>query len=163
MLLLETEYGRIAIRLRSDAAPKTCELITKLVKDGLYDGCGFYRAEKGFCIQAGLRTVSGECRENPHGKVPLEYEIPNRRGTVAMARWDDPASGNGEWFINLGNNTNLDRTGDSGWTLGFCAWGEVTEGLEIADKISTLATHSSGGMSMLNNSFPFKASIVDSD
>ena len=161
MLRLQTELGRIDIRLRTDKAPKTCELIKKLTKDKMYDGCGFYRAEKGFCVQAGLRTIDGKTKDNPHGKVPLEYDIPNRRGTVAMARWDDPSSGNGEWFINLGNNTNLDRTSNEGWGLGFCVWGEVVEGLDVADKISVLPTHSSGGMSMLNNTLAFTPSVVE--
>ncbi|KAJ9448560.1 Peptidyl-prolyl cis-trans isomerase A [Diplonema papillatum] len=158
-LRLETQQGTIVIKLLRDTAPATCELVAGLTQDGLYRDCGFYRAEKGFCVQAGLRAVDGTVKKNPRGKVPLEYAVPNRRGTVAMARWDDPASGDGEWFINLGNNTNLDRTGSSGWALGFCVWGEVVEGLEVADAISQLPSHKAGGMSMLNSAVAFKASI----
>eukprot|EP01059_Diplonema_ambulator_P031338 TRINITY_DN5712_c0_g1_i2.p1 TRINITY_DN5712_c0_g1~~TRINITY_DN5712_c0_g1_i2.p1 ORF type:complete len:177 (+),score=56.84 TRINITY_DN5712_c0_g1_i2:45-533(+) len=158
-LILVTAEGSITIRMREDCAPRTCELVKKLVEGGHYDGCAFYRAEKGFCVQAGLRKVDGTVKSNPFGKVPLEYEVPNRRGTVAMARWDEPASGDGELFINLGNNTNLDRSSNDGWGLGFCVWGEVTFGMDVAERIATLPTHSAGGMSMLNNPCPFKATI----
>eukprot|EP01061_Rhynchopus_euleeides_P023431 TRINITY_DN38131_c0_g1_i1.p2 TRINITY_DN38131_c0_g1~~TRINITY_DN38131_c0_g1_i1.p2 ORF type:complete len:167 (+),score=35.44 TRINITY_DN38131_c0_g1_i1:189-689(+) len=160
-LNLQCQQGVIKILLREDVAPQTCALIQRLTEGGHYGGCGFYRAEKGFCIQAGLRKVDGTVLPNPFGKVPLEYSIPNTRGTVAMARWDDPASGDGEWFINLGTNTNLDRTGDQGWSLGFCAWGEVVEGLSTADAISLLPTRSEGGMSMLQQTYPFTASIEE--
>ena len=160
-LLVQCQHGVIKIRLCVEAAPRTCKLIESLTREGHYDGCGFYRAEKGFCIQTGLRKVDGTVKPNPFGKVCLEYSIPNTCGTVAMARWEDPSSGDGEWFINLGANSNLDKSGDQGWALGFCAWGEVVEGLSTAQAISLLPTKSEGGMSMLQQAYPFTASIVE--
>ena len=59
-----------------------------------------------------------------HGLVQ-ECNLPNLRGTVTMARWEDPNSGAGEFFINLGDSPHLDKTGDSGWALGFTVFGET--------------------------------------
>ena len=154
-LVVDTPEGQIHIRLCDKEAPQTCALVEKLVKGGHYAGCGFYRAEKKFCVQGGLRQVTGATKPNPFGTVPLEYSLKNQRGHVSMARWDDPSSGDGEWFINLSDNTNLDRSSNQGWGLGFCAWGIVTKGLDIAERISTLPTHSDGGMTMLNQAVEF--------
>ena len=173
LLTLDTEFGAIAIRLRPDLAPKHCELITRLVTSGSYDGCVIYRAEPHFVVQGGLRLASGGVRPNPFGKVPLEYtgDMPprppmfpgglrNTRGTVTMARWADPSSGDGEWFINLKDSPHLDRTGDSGWGLGFTVFGVVESGLSVADRLSDLPTREEGGMRMLTRPVRFKATVT---
>lgn len=163
---IETEMGTITIRLRRDLAPRHCDLFTKLISSGSFEGCVFYRAEPHFVIQGGLRLVSGEVRQNPFGKVPLEFTgdrpggLKNKRATVTMARWGDPDSGDGEWFINLKDSPNLDRYGDQGWALGFTVFGEVTAGMDIADKISGLPTRPEGSMHMLEPPVEFRATIV---
>lgn len=81
--------------------------------------------------------------------APLEFNLPNKRGTVTMARWEDVNSGSGEFFINLKDSPHLDRTGDSGWALGFTVFGEVVAGLDVADRLSLLHTVEKGGMKML--------------
>ncbi|KAK3257333.1 hypothetical protein CYMTET_33577 [Cymbomonas tetramitiformis] len=108
-LTLKTTHGDIKIRFRDDVAPSTCKAMRQLVSSKMYDGCCFYRAEPGFVIQGGLRLPDGSIRDSPVGKLPLEYKIPNTRGTVTMARWGEPDSATSEWFINLNTNTNLDR------------------------------------------------------
>lgn len=55
-----------------------------------------------------------------------EFNLPNKRGTVTMARWEDPNSGEGEFFINLGDSPHLDKSGNSGWALGFTVFGQHT-------------------------------------
>eukprot|EP01006_Ploeotia_vitrea_P062652 TRINITY_DN84184_c0_g1_i1.p1 TRINITY_DN84184_c0_g1~~TRINITY_DN84184_c0_g1_i1.p1 ORF type:complete len:163 (-),score=13.72 TRINITY_DN84184_c0_g1_i1:170-658(-) len=159
-LVLSTEHGNIKIKLRPDAAPKTCETISKLATEGHYNGCVIYRAEPGFVIQGGMHGP-GVRKESPYGKLPLEYNLPNKKGTVTMARWDEPDTATSEWFINLNDNKNLDKTGTSGWTLGFTVFGEVVEGFDIAEKISKLPTKTSGGLKMLENAITFNASITN--
>ena len=69
-------------------------------------------------------------------------------------------SGTGEFFINLKDNKHLDRSGDSGWKLGFAVWGEVVSGMEIAEKITEAPTEVKGGLKMLIDLVPFKATLT---
>ena len=66
-------------------------------------------------MQERLRDAAGNPRATGLNNPPLEFNLPNKRGTVTMARWEDPNSGAGEFFVNLGDSPHLDRTGDSGW------------------------------------------------
>eukprot|EP00771_Trimastix_marina_P003487 gnl/Trimastix_PCT/4756.p2 GENE.gnl/Trimastix_PCT/4756~~gnl/Trimastix_PCT/4756.p2 ORF type:complete len:180 (+),score=23.31 gnl/Trimastix_PCT/4756:44-541(+) len=149
-IVISTQLGQICIRFREDVAPHHCQVIESLVQSGMYNGCTIYRAEPSFVVQAGLRLPNGSTRESPHGGIPLEYNLPNKRGTCTMARWDDPSSATSEFFINLSDNTHLDRSGNSGWALGFTVWGEVVCGLEVADAISRQPTHTEGGLRLLD-------------
>eukprot|EP00238_Polyblepharides_amylifera_P007077 CAMPEP_0196577590 /NCGR_PEP_ID=MMETSP1081-20130531/6636_1 /TAXON_ID=36882 /ORGANISM="Pyramimonas amylifera, Strain CCMP720" /LENGTH=75 /DNA_ID=CAMNT_0041896555 /DNA_START=334 /DNA_END=558 /DNA_ORIENTATION=+ len=74
-----------------------------------------------------------------------------------MARWGDPNSATSEFFINLGDNAHLDKTGDTEWSLGFTVWGQVVDGLDIAEQISTHSTKEVGGLKMLLQPVPFNA------
>jgi cyclophilin family peptidyl-prolyl cis-trans isomerase len=76
-----------------------------------------------------------------------------------MARWDEPQSATSEFFVNLNNNTNLDKTGDYGWALGFAVWGEVVSGFDVAEAISALPTKEGGGMKMLVEPVVYTAAI----
>jgi cyclophilin family peptidyl-prolyl cis-trans isomerase len=152
---LTTDYGKIVIRLRTDVAPKSSAMFADLVSSGLYNGCSFYRAED-FCIQGGLRTAAGEVRKNPLGHFPYEYGLANKRGTVTFARWQDVNSATGEFFINLKDSPHLDRTGTTGWSLGFAVFGEVEAGMDVVEKIAKLPTLSQGGMSMLTAPVTFQ-------
>jgi len=146
VVLLDTSAGGIALRVRTDKAPKSGQEFLDLVGRKLYDGCVFYRAES-FVVQGGLRTASGEVRQNPIGPFALETALKNKRGTVALARWSDPQSATGEFFINLQDNTNLDATGPD---TGFGVFAEVIEGMEVAEKISREPVHDGQGMHMLD-------------
>uniref|UniRef100_A0A6T8K2A2 PPIase cyclophilin-type domain-containing protein n=1 Tax=Hemiselmis andersenii TaxID=464988 RepID=A0A6T8K2A2_HEMAN len=147
--VISTDLGDITVRLREDAAPQHASYMRNLIEAGKYNGAVFYRAEKGFVLQGGLQDASGAKRPAGLPNPPLEFRLPNKRGTVTMARWEDPNSGAGEFFINLGDSPHLDRTGDSGWGLGFTVFGEVVSGLEVADKASLLPTVERGGLKML--------------
>merc|ERR1712007_31325 len=107
-LLMDTDAGRIRLNLRPDSAPLTCEYITKVVQNRLYDGKTFYRSD--FVIQCGLHG-SGV---SPPGNLSRNETkdgvfISNKRGTCAIAHWDVPDNGNTEFFINLQENTHLDE------------------------------------------------------
>mmetsp|Transcript_40782 Transcript_40782/g.68334 ORF Transcript_40782/g.68334 Transcript_40782/m.68334 type:complete len:164 (-) Transcript_40782:159-650(-) len=159
-ILIRTHMGDVKVRLRPDVAPKTCAAIKQLVSSGLYDGCCFYRAEPGFVVQGGLRLPDGSTKESPLGKLLLEYNLKNTRGTVTMARWGEPDSATSEFFINLGDSTHLDRSGDDGWSLGFTVWGEVVSGMEICDKIGNENTQVVGGLKMLVQPIVFNAEVM---
>lgn len=158
-VVLKTPQGRIAIRLRSDAAPQSAYRFAVMVKEGLYNDCVFYRAED-FCIQGGLRDRQGKTRTNPFGYFPFEYNLPNKRGTVTLARWQDKNSATGEFFINLKDSPHLDRTGNDGWRQGFTVFGEVEGGMDVADAIGRMATNQQGGMSMLITPIVFQAEYL---
>jgi cyclophilin family peptidyl-prolyl cis-trans isomerase len=65
-----------------------------------------------------------------------------------------------EYFINLKDNSNLDRSGSTGWALGFAVWGEVVEGMDVAEKISKLPTVSKNGMKMLDQGVTFNIQLL---
>ena len=160
---------------------QTCKAVKKLVADGCYDKCVFYRAEPGFVVQGGLKRSDGAKVKSPIKSIPLEVSRPNVRGSLTMARWEEPTSGSGEFFIVIADEApHLDKTGDSGerccvfalwlgsarshawqkgWALGFCCFGEVVEGIEVADEISELDTTTKGGLSMLDEPVQFEATI----
>ena len=146
VVFLDTTAGGIALRVRTDAAPGAGQEFLQLVKRGIYDGCAIYRAES-FVIQGGLRTPDGQVRENPIGPFPLETGLSNRKGTVALARWTDPNSATGEFFLNLQDNLSFDATGPGS---GFGVFAEVAEGMDVAQEISRMAVHQGTGMHMLD-------------
>ena len=130
---LQTDKGLIQLELDPAAAPETVENFVKLVKEGFYDGMPFHRVEPGFVIQAGDPALVG--------KPPVGYTIPDEqspirhvRGVIAMARTYRggamvPNSASTQFYITLGNAPHLD-------TAGFTAFGRVTEGMEVVDKIA---------------------------
>ena len=157
-LALTTPAGRIVIRLRPDAAPTTVAFVKALLAGGCYEGATIYRAEPGFVLQGGVNKD----RPRPAGLAnpPLEFSLPNKRGTVTMARWEDTNSGSGEFFVNLADNGHLDRTGSSGWALGFAVWGEVVEGMDVAAALSARPATVKGGLKMLDAPVPFSMALL---
>lgn len=137
-LLLETDRGPILIQLNRSRAPLTTEHIIGLVQEGHYDGLVFHRVIEDFVIQTGGRDRRLEPR-NAEGSVPNESGngLRNRRGSVALARGEDPHSGNSQFYINLGENEKLDPQSNR-W--GYAVFGHVLVGLSTADKIDSLPT-----------------------
>lgn len=158
--VLDTTMGRLVIRLREDAAPRASAILQKMVQQHLYDNCVFYRAEPGFVVQGGLRDSAGATRPNPFGPFPLEYNLPNKRGTVTMARYTDPDSGTGEFFVNLKDNPSLDRSGGPGYGQGFEVFGEVQEGMQVAEAISSQPTTPQFGMNMLTSPVVIRSATI---
>merc|ERR1712110_1013206 len=115
-----TSLGSIKLKLRPDAAPMTCQHMTALVGDKLYDNTCFYRSD--FVIQCGLQRVDGTAVPNPHpnlaqNETSQNEMVSNNRGTVAIAHWGVPDNGNSEFFINLKSNGHLDTVYG-----GYCCW-----------------------------------------
>jgi peptidylprolyl isomerase len=124
---LETKDGRIAIRLRPDLAPKHVEQIKALTKRGFYNGIVFHRVIPGFMAQTGDPTGTGTGKSDLPN-LPAEFsKEPFKRGTVGMARSQDPNSANSQFFICY--------EGCGSLTGQYTIIGEVVSGMDVADKI----------------------------
>ena len=125
-LVLDTTRGQVTIALRPDVAPNHVARIKELVRDGFYDGIVFHRVIEGFMAQTGCPKGNGTSGSGK--KLNQEFnDAPHERGTVSMARTQDPNSGDSQFFICFA---------DAPWLDGqYTAWGEVISGMENVDKI----------------------------
>jgi len=126
-IFLDTKDGRITIRLRPDLAPKHVEQIKTLTKQGFYNGVPFHRVIEGFMAQTGDPTGTGTGKSNLPD-IPAEFtNTPYKRGSVGMARSQNPNSANSQFFICY--------EGCGPLTGQYTLFGEVVSGMEVADKI----------------------------
>ena len=130
-IYLETKSGRVTIQLLPNLAPKHVAQIKTLTKQGFYNGIVFHRVIPGFMAQTGDPTGTGM----GGSKLPnLPAEFTNyryKRGTVGMARSQNPNSANSQFFICF------DNSGCAGLTGQYTVWGQVTAGMEHIDKVKT--------------------------
>ena len=141
-ILIETTMGDIKLELEGKLAPITVGHVLKLVDSGFYDGLIFHRVIPGFMAQAGGFTPGLELKEDD-ASIPNESGngMSNVRGTVAMARTNDPHSANTQFFINVADNVRLDP-GNNSW--GYAVFGYVIEGMEVVDEIVSVRTGPQG-------------------
>ena len=125
-LIMETTKGKVVIALRPDLAPKHVERIKKLVREGFYDGIVFHRVIDGFMAQTGCPHGTGTGGSGRKLKAEFNRE-PHVRGTVSMARAQNPDSGDSQFFICFDDAGFLDNQ--------YTVWGRVTEGMDNVDKI----------------------------
>ena len=126
------DYGTISLELDADTAPISVTNFINLAKDGFYDGLTFHRIISGFMIQGGDpkgngtggsdQTIKGEFSENG-----VENDISHVRGTISMARANDPDSASSQFFIVHDDSTFLDGQ--------YAAFGHVTDGMDVVDAI----------------------------
>ncbi|MEX2301341.1 MAG: peptidylprolyl isomerase [Bryobacterales bacterium] len=159
-VILETSKGPIKIALHADKAPQTVENFLKYVDDNYFDGTIFHRVIDNFMIQGGGFTP--EMQQKPTGD-PIENEadkgLKNARGTVAMARTSDPHSATSQFFINTGAaNDFLNHSSKSSQGWGYCAFGEVVEGMDVVDQISGVETGRHG----MHNDVPQEPIVIQS-
>jgi len=145
MIKLTTNHGVIALELNAGKAPKTVANFLAYVAAGHYDNTVFHRVIKNFMIQGG--GFEPNMNQKPC-QAPVENEaangLKNKRGTVAMARTNDPHSATAQFFINTVDNDFLDFKSPSGQGWGYCVFGEVVEGLDVVDKIRAVRTGNKG-------------------
>ncbi|WP_304525518.1 peptidylprolyl isomerase [Halomonas sp. I5-271120] len=145
MIVLQTNYGDITIELDFDKAPKTAANFQQYVTDGHYDDTLFHRVIDGFMVQGG--GFDTDFNQKPT-REPIENEadngLKNRKGTLAMARTQDPHSATAQFFINIADNDFLDHSGKNlqGW--GYCVFGRVVDGMDVVDKIRAVPTSRRG-------------------
>lgn len=125
-LVFTLEGGDVVIRLRPDLAPKHVEQITKLAKEGFYDGLTFHRVIDGFVAQGGCPQGTGMGGSGTN--IPAEFSTePHKRGTMSMARAANPDSASSQFFICLDEVPYLDNQ--------YTVWGEVISGMEHVDAL----------------------------
>ena len=133
---VETKFGKIVFKLLPDLAPETVRSFEKLSKSGFYDGTLFHRVIPGFMIQGGDPNTKSPDKSKwgsggPGYMLKAEFNSKSHlRGVVSMARAIDPDSAGSQFFIVTTDSTFLDRQ--------YTAFGEVIEGIEVADKIVNL-------------------------
>ncbi|MCP1727091.1 cyclophilin family peptidyl-prolyl cis-trans isomerase [Natronospira proteinivora] len=143
-LLLESSHGDIMIELNPQRAPLTVENIVTHAREGFYDGLIFHRVIEDFVIQTGGYDADFQSRSS-ESTVHNESGngLSNQRGTVALARGDDPHSGSAQFYINLDDNERLDPS-RARW--GYAVFGRVVHGMETVETIGALPTEARGGL-----------------
>ncbi len=145
MVTFHTNYGDIVIKTFADKAPATVENFLDYCKEGFYDNTIFHRVINGFMIQGGGFEPGMKQKET---KAPVRNEanngLANNRGTLAMARTNDPHSATAQFFINVADNDFLNFRAENANGWGYCVFAEVVEGMDVVDKIKAVSTGRSG-------------------
>lgn len=154
------DYGTIEVELDADQAPITVTNFAKLVQKGFYDGLTFHRIISGFMIQGGDpegtgmggsdETIKGEFSSNG-----VENSIKHTRGTISMARSQDPDSASSQFFIVQSDSTYLDGQ--------YAAFGHVTEGMDIVDQICKDAKPTDNNGTISADQQPVMTSVIITD
>lgn len=142
---LATNRGDIVLELDPVKAPKTVENFLAYVESGHYDGTIFHRVIDGFMIQGGGLTA--DMKQKPtRAPIPNEADngLKNLRGTVAMARTQDPNSATAQFFINVADNDFLDYRAPTVQGWGYCVFGKVVQGMDVVDAIKSVKTGTVG-------------------
>ena len=146
MITLKTNHGDIVLSLDFNNTPKTAENFMNYAKNGHYNGTIFHRIINGFMIQGGGFDESMNQKQT---SAPIQNEAnkgnTNKRGSIAMARTNDPHSATAQFFINVVDNDFLNFKSETANGWGYCVFGEVTSGMDIVDKIKAVKTTSRMG------------------
>lgn len=137
-VVIETNMGQMVVELDDARVPGTVKNFLQYVDDSFYDNTIFHRVVANFVIQGGGFDTSLREKDT---RPPITNEgrqgRKNTRGSIAMARTPDPNSATSQFYINLKHNAMLDGA--------YCAFGEVIEGMDVADKIGAMRTENRGG------------------
>lgn len=141
---VDTNMGAFVIELNAKAAPKTVENFLAYVKSGFYKNTLFHRVIPNFMIQGG-GFVMGMEEKDTRAPIALESRngLSNVRGTIAMARTNDPNSATSQFFINVRDNRFLDANQAQDGN-GYAVFGKVVSGMSTVDAIARVKTHSVG-------------------
>ncbi|MBT8127115.1 MAG: peptidyl-prolyl cis-trans isomerase [Gammaproteobacteria bacterium] len=145
---LETTMGDIVIELNEDKAPATVKNFLSYVNDGFFNGTIFHRVINNFMIQGGgfNNQMMQKSTQDPISNE-ADNGLHNDRGTIAMARTQDPNSATSQFFINHKDNDFLNHTAPSVQGWGYCVFGKVTEGIDVVDEIAKVSTTTRSGHS----------------
>ena len=144
-VVLETSKGKIVLELYADKAPQTVKNFLAYVDAGYYDGTIFHRVIPDFMIQGGGFTVEMKQKDiQPPIQNEADNGVRNKRGTIAMARTQDPHSATAQFFINTKDNDFLNHKGKTAQGWGYAAFGRVVEGMGVVDAISKAKTVTRG-------------------
>ena len=159
-MILKLKDGDVKIQLFEDKAPNHVKRIKKLAEDGKYDGVVFHRVIDGFMAQTGdvkfgnsansdfdLKRAGMGGSDFPDLKEEFS-DLPHQRGTLSMARSQDPNSANSQFFICFKESSFLDRQ--------YTVFGKVIEGMELVDKIKRGDEGNNGSVSNPDKIISFK-------
>ena len=145
MVTIKTSKGDIKLELFEKEAPITVKNFLSYVKSGFYKGTIFHRVIPNFMIQGGGMDENFMQKETA---APIKNEatnqISNKRGTIAMARTQVVDSATSQFFINVVDNDFLDFKAPIPQYYGYCVFGKVVEGMDVADAIVGVPTTSKG-------------------
>jgi cyclophilin family peptidyl-prolyl cis-trans isomerase len=142
---LQTSMGNIVIELNEQAAPVTVKNFLGYVQSGFYDGTIFHRVIPGFMIQGGGFTLKMNRKKTLDPIInEAKNGLSNKRGTLAMARTNNPNSATSQFFINHRDNDFLNYMDDN--QPGYAVFGKVIEGMDVVDAIASVKTATRNGM-----------------
>ena len=153
----KTTEGSFIVEMDGRRAPLSVANFVTYVNDGFYDGTVFHRVIPGFMAQAGGFDTDLK-EKKTRDPIPNEAGngLSNRRGTIAMARTGHPHSATAQFFINLVDNQKLDPS-PRRW--GYCVFGQVTEGMDVLEKIAAIQTGPGGPF---RGDVPQKTVVIES-
>lgn len=156
-IMIKTNMGNIKVKLNSEKAPITTENFLKYVEKKHYNGTVFHRVIENFMIQGGgyLPDMSEKDTMTPI-KNEAKNGLSNLRGTIAMARTNEVDSATSQFFINVVDNQRLDYYDDKHY--GYAVFGEVTDGMNVVDKIRHVKTALKGE----HSNVPAKPVVINS-
>ena len=157
---LHTSQGEIVIEVNAAKAPISAENFLQYVRDGHYNGTIFHRVIDGFMVQGGGFTADLQMKPTRPGiRNEANNGLGNARGTVAMARTNDPHSAQAQFFINVVDNTRLDFVSEqNGFTWGYAVFGKVVEGMDVVDRIRAVPTAAQGPFA---KDVPMQAVVIE--
>jgi len=145
-VIMETNKGTITIELWADKAPITVENFLRYTDNNFFDGLIFHRVIDGFMIQGG-GFDEAMVQKSTYDPIKNEAsaDLPNLRGTLAMARTNVVDSGTSQFFINLVDNDFLNHTDESARGFGYAVFAQVVSGMEVVDEIAKVSTGTARG------------------
>jgi peptidyl-prolyl cis-trans isomerase B (cyclophilin B) len=147
-VVIKTSVGDVTVALDGEKSPKTVENFLEYVDAKHYDGTVFHRVIDGFMVQGGGYDAD-DVKKPVRAPVPNEADngLKNKRGTVAMARTNDPHSATSQFFFNVADNAFLDHKSKSGAEWGYTVFGSVVDGMDVVDTIKVMKTGAKGAFS----------------
>ncbi|MDA8124050.1 MAG: peptidylprolyl isomerase [Deltaproteobacteria bacterium] len=146
-VVIKTNVGDIEVELNPEKAPNSVRNFLQYVNANFYDGTIFHRVIRGFMIQGGGFTKEMDQKRT---QAPIAIEsgngLKNDRGTVAMARTNDPHSATSQFFINTRDNAFLNYSAPTAQGYGYTVFGKVIKGMEVVDQIESAKTGFQGPM-----------------
>lgn len=141
MIIFHTNKGDIKIETFDDKAPETVKNFVQYCQNGFYDKTIFHRVINGFMIQGGgFEPGMKQKKTNAPIKNEAANGLKNDRGTLSMARTNDPHSATAQFFINVVDNDFLNYRSSDVNGFGYCVFAKVVEGMDVVDSIKGVKT-----------------------
>ena len=145
LVQFKTNHGDFTIKLNEELAPISSANFLEYVNSGHYNGTIFHRVIPNFMVQGG-GMEPGMTQKETRDEIEnaAQNGLKNVRGSVAMARTNDPHSASSQFFINVVDNDFLNHSAPTSQGWGYAVFAEVTEGMDVIDAIRKVPTGSSG-------------------